>query len=263
MGIPGDERMNWSEGLDVREIDPEQEVDVLVFLGCSMAFDERNKKIARAMIELLEQNNVDYAVLGFDEMCCGETARRLGHEYVFQVMAEENIEMLNEMKFKRIVTGCPHCFNTLKNEYPQFGGDFEVQHFTQLLYELGVQLKSNGQKITYQDPCYLGRYNDEYQAPRHVLGDQQVEMDRNRRDSFCCGGGGGQMWLETDAETRVNKQRLQQALDTGADVVATACPYCLTMFEDAISSGGHAGEIKAMDITELLLETSQPAPHSD
>ncbi len=257
-GIPPEDRMNWAEGLDLREADPEQEVDVLVFLGCSMAFDERNKKIARAMINLLEQNDVDYAILGFDEMCCGETARRLGHEYVFQVMAEENIQLLNEMKFKRIVTGCPHCFNTIKNEYPQFGGNYEVQHFTQLLNELNVQLRRNGQKITYHDPCYLGRYNAEYQAPRSVLNGQQVEMARNRRDSFCCGGGGGQMWLETDAETRVSKVRLQHILDSGADVVATACPYCLTMFEDAIRSGGRAGEIQAMDITELLIAESQP-----
>lgn len=257
-GIPPEDRMNWAEGLDLREADPEQEVDVLVFLGCSMAFDERNKKIARAMINLLEQNDVDYAILGFDEMCCGETARRLGHEYVFQVMAEENIQLLNEMKFKRIVTGCPHCFNTIKNEYPQLGGNYEVQHFTQLLNELNIQLKRNGQKITYHDPCYLGRYNAEYQAPRSVLNGQQVEMARNRRDSFCCGGGGGQMWLETDAETRVSKVRLQHILDSGADVVATACPYCLTMFEDAISSGGYAEEIQAKDITELLIAESQP-----
>jgi Fe-S oxidoreductase len=173
-------------------------------------------------------------------------------------MAEENIQLLNGMKFKRIVAQCPHCFNTLKNEYPQFGGDFEVLHFTQLLNELNVQLKGNGHKITYHDPCYLGRYNAEYQAPRQVLGSTTVEMTKNRRDSFCCGGGGGQMWLETDAETRLNKQRLQQALDSGADVVATACPYCLTMFEDAISVGGHAERIKAMDITELLLENAKP-----
>ncbi len=173
-------------------------------------------------------------------------------------MAEENIQLLNEMKFKRIVTGCPHCFNTIKNEYPQFGGNYEVQHFTQLLNELNVQLRRNGQKITYHDPCYLGRYNAEYQAPRSVLNGQQVEMARNRRDSFCCGGGGGQMWLETDAETRVSKVRLQHILDSGADVVATACPYCLTMFEDAIRSGGRAGEIQAMDITELLIAESQP-----
>lgn len=261
-GLTAESRMDWAEGLEVREIIPGEETDVLLFLGCAFAFDERNKKVARSFASLLKKADVDFAVLGFDEMCCGETARRMGHEYLFQTFAEQNIETLGKIKFQRIVTQCPHCFNTLKNEYPQMGGSFKVQHYTEFLAELsfpeaGIAPNGNGVKgaVSYHDSCYLGRYNSIYQQPRQLLnqaGVHMVEMKRRQENSFCCGGGGGQMWLETDAETRINHRRLQDAREVKAEVVATACPYCLIMFDDAIRSKGLGEEIKVLDIAEVL-----------
>ena len=263
-GMPPQERMSWAEGLNVPQAQSGVEIDVLLYLGCSLAFDERNKKIARAVVELLQENNVDFAYLGLDEACCGETARRLGHEYVFQVMAEENIAMFSKLNFKRIVTPCPHCLNTFKNEYPQFGGDYEVLHLTQFLQTLSidveqVSLSENGQspRIVYHDPCYLGRYNRVFDPPRELLDSSSlntIEMERNKADSFCCGGGGGHMWLEDEAETRVNHRRLEDVVNAKADVIATACPYCLTMFEDAINAKGLGESVKVMDVSEILVK---------
>lgn len=261
-GMPGAERSAWAQGLGVPELGPGEETDVLLFLGCAFAYDDRNKKVARAFVRLLQAAGVDFASLGLDEGCCGETARRLGHEYLFQIFAEQNIEVLTQVKFNRIVTQCPHCFNTLKNEYPQFGGHYQVQHYTEYLAELAPMLKAetsndNGRngRLTYHDSCYLGRYNQIYAAPRMLL-DQtqatQVEMPRHGENSFCCGGGGGQMWLESDADTRINHQRLDDALQVQADVVATACPYCLLMFDDAIRSKGVGEQIQVLDVAELL-----------
>jgi len=260
-GIPAEERTAWAEGLDIRELQPGDETDVLLFLGCAFAFDERNKKAARAFVKLLQSAQVDFGILGMDEMCCGETARRLGHEYLFQVFGEQNIETFSSIQFKRIVTQCPHCFNTLKNEYPQLGGNFEVQHYTEYLVESGLYTGfqgsgSNGSgKTTYHDSCYLGRYNQIYQQPRQLLnqaGVDLVELPRKLENSFCCGGGGGQMWLETDAETRINHRRLEEALVVNAETIATACPYCLLMFDDAIRSKGLGEEIQVKDISEVL-----------
>jgi Fe-S oxidoreductase/nitrate reductase gamma subunit len=259
-GIPPEERMAWAEGLDVRELAHGEETDVLFFTGCAAAFDERNKKVARAFVRLMRSAGVDFAVLGFDEMCCGETARRMGHEYLFQEFAKQNIETLSKVKFNRLVTACPHCFNTLKNEYPQMGGEYQVLHYTELLTTLDLPAASaNGNgihgNVTYHDSCYLGRYNGIYQQPRRLLQAarvDQVEMARRGEDSFCCGGGGGQMWLETDANTRINHRRLSDALEVKAQVVATACPYCLLMFDDAIRSKGVGEQIEVMDIAEVL-----------
>jgi Fe-S oxidoreductase len=246
--------------LDVRTLGPGEQTDVLFFTGCAAAFDERNKKVARAFVRLMGKAGVDLAVLGFDEMCCGETARRMGHEYLFQEFARQNIETLGKVKFNRVVTACPHCFNTLKNEYPQMGADFPVVHYTELLAELDLPaMSANGDSIrgqvSYHDSCYLGRYNGIYLQPRQLLrsaGVDQVEMARRGEDSFCCGGGGGQMWLETDANTRINHRRLNDALEVKAKVVATACPYCLLMFDDAIRSKGMGEQIEVMDIAEVL-----------
>ncbi len=261
-GMPPQDRLNWAAGLDIRELSPGDETDLLFFAGCAAAFDDRNKKVTQSFIKLLKKAGVDFGILGLDEGCCGETARRMGHEYVFQVMAEQNIETINQIKFKRIVTQCPHCLNTLKNEYPQLGADFEVIHASQLLTEISDKLavdpsKQAGElgKLTYHDSCYLGRYNEQYDAPRKIL-DQartnRVEMDRSGENSFCCGAGGGGMWVETDATQRINQRRLQDALDVNADVVATACPYCLTMIEDAVNSKGIGEQIQIMDISEIL-----------
>lgn len=263
-GIPADERTAWAEGLDIRELQPGDETDVLLFVGCAFAFDERNKKAARAFVQLLQAAHVDFGILGMDEMCCGETARRLGHEYLFQVFGEQNIETFSGIHFNRIVTQCPHCFNTIKNEYPQLGGNFQVQHYTEYLVESGIytSLTGNGSngdsKIAYHDSCYLGRYNQIYQQPRQLLnqaGANLVELPRKMENSFCCGGGGGQMWLETDAETRINHRRLEDALAVSAETVATACPYCLLMFDDAIRSKGLGEEVQVKDISEILAES--------
>jgi Fe-S oxidoreductase len=266
-GMPPDDRLNWAEGLEVRELIPGDEVNVLLFVGCAAAYDERNKKVVRAFVKLLNKAGVDFGVLGFDESCCGETARRLGHEYIFQVFAEQNIEMFKAVKFQRIATTCPHCFNTLKNEYPQMGGDYTVMHYTELLSEIlatgslslngaGTQgSRGVGEQIAYHDSCYLGRYNDIYSAPREILDRAKVnriELARKGENSFCCGGGGGMMWMETDADTRINNQRVQQALDAKIDTVATACPYCLTMLDDAIRSKAVGEQLKVMDIVEVL-----------
>ncbi len=260
-GIPAQDRLNWSEGLNLHELSPGDETDVLYFVGCASAFDERNKKVARSFVHLLQKANVNFGVLGFDETCCGETARRMGNEYLFQVFAQQNLEAMGKIKFNRIVTQCPHCFNTLKNEYPQFGSTYKVQHYTEFLSELsitkGISPNGNGIKgrLAFHDSCYLGRYNQIYQAPRQLLKDVKLnplEFSRRRENSFCCGGGGGQMWQETDPNTRINHRRLAQAIQIKADIVATACPYCLLMFDDAIRSKGLGDQVQVMDIAELM-----------
>ncbi len=261
-GIAAQDRIAWAADLNIREIMPGEETDVLLFLGCAFAFDDRNKKVAHAFIRLLQKLEVDFAILGLDETCCGETARRMGNEYLFQVLAEQNIETFKQVKFNRLVTQCPHCFNTLKNEYPQLGGDFPVQHYTEFLAsldlpEIQVGINGNGKRkeIAYHDSCYLGRYNQIYDAPRQLLDQahiQRIELKRNKENSFCCGGGGGQMWLETDAETRINHRRLAEVQSTKVETIATACPYCLLMFDDAIRSKGVGEQIRVLDIAEIL-----------
>ena len=261
-GMPPEDRIAWADGLDVRELMPGDETDVLLYLGCVYAYDERNKKVAQAIVQLLKQAQIDFGVLGLDEMCCGETSRRLGHEYLFQMMVEQNLETFGSIKFNRIVSACPHCYNTLKNEYPQFGSQFQVQHLTEFLAELPVlenASPSNGNgfngRLAYHDSCYLGRYNQVYEQPRQLLSQaevNQVEMNRQGENSFCCGGGGGQMWMETDPNTRINHHRLNEAVEAGADVVATACPYCLLMFDDAIRSKGLGDQIQVVDVAEVM-----------
>jgi len=262
-GLPKEEHAPWAREMGVRVIQPGESTDVLLFLGCAYGYDSRNQKAGRALVGLLQQAGVDFAILGAAEGCCGETARRMGHEYVFQVMAEENLATFQGVEFKRLVTPCPHCFNSLKNEYPQFGADFVVQHHSELLAELAAAGKlpavetGSAPKATYHDPCYLGRYNTIFEAPRKALdgsrGLQLQEMKRNRAESFCCGGGGGHMWMETDPNTRINQKRLEQAMqETGAEVVVTACPYCLIMLEDAIRAKGVGEQVQVKDISEVL-----------
>jgi Fe-S oxidoreductase/nitrate reductase gamma subunit len=256
-GLDAGERAAWMQDLEVRQLSPGDQTDVLLFVGCALAFDERNKKVARSLVRLLQKAQVDFGVLGLDEVCCGETARRLGHEYLFQMLAEQNLEAFSQVKFRRIVTQCPHCYNTLKNEYPQFGADFVVQHYTEFLAEQSLTFAQSqtGETFTYHDSCYLGRYNQVLQPPRQLLGQARlnlVEMRRNRANSLCCGGGGGQMWQESESEVRINHRRLQDALDIGAARIATACPYCLLMFDDAIRSKGVGDQVQVMDISEIL-----------
>lgn len=261
-GMDPGERAAWLDDLGVRQLESGDETDVLLFVGCALGFDERNKQVTQSFIRLLERAGVDFATLGIDEACCGETARRLGHEYLFQVLAEQNLEIFGKVKFQRIVTQCAHCFNTLKNEYPQFGPQLPVQHYTEFLSDMGSPFTAhagshNGDipKITYQDPCYLGRHNGVIDQPRRLLAHAHlnpVEMSCSKANSLCCGGGGGQMWMETAAETRINLHRLEDALATGASTIATACPYCLTMYDDAIRSRGLSDQVRVFDLAEVL-----------
>jgi Fe-S oxidoreductase/nitrate reductase gamma subunit len=261
-GMPAEDRLAWADGLEIRQLVPGDETDVLLFLGCAFAYDDRNKKVAQSFARLLQKAGVDFGILGFDEICCGETARRLGNEYLFQEFAKQNIESLSKIKFNRVVTQCPHCFNTLKNEYPQLGGDFKVQHYTEFLAELSLPWEGAGRNgsslkgiLTYHDSCYLGRYNQIYKEPRGLLDKanvSRVEMSLREENAFCCGGGGGQMWLETDPNTRINHRRLDNVLEAKADIVATACPYCLLMFDDAIRSKGLGEQVQVMDVAEVL-----------
>lgn len=258
-GIPADERLAWIEELQLRELAPGESTDVLFFMGCAATFDERNKKSARAFVHLLRTIGADVAVLGLDEMCCGECARRLGHEALFQEFARQNIETLSKVSYKHIVTQCPHCYNTLKNEYRQFGANLAIQHYTEYLAEhaaaLPVVSPNGAQPVVYHDSCYLGRYNQVYRQPRQVLENADVhlvEMQKHGEGSFCCGGGGGQMWMETNPNTRINHRRLEQALETNASTIATACPYCLLMFDDAVRSKGLGEKLEVVDIAEIL-----------
>ncbi len=259
-GLPADERRQRVQELGVRQLQPGERCEALLFLGCAATFDERNRKVAQAMIALLQADGVDLAVLAAGESCCGEPARRLGHEYLFQMSAEENAAKLGEVTFDRIVTACPHCYHTLQHEYAQFGHHWRVEHFTEFYARRTAGLaarapKADGRRFAYHDSCYLGRYSQVYRPPRELLDralQGRVELRRHGATSFCCGGGGGQMWLETDPATRINQRRLDEVIATGVDTVVTACPYCLTMFDDAVRSRGLVDQIRVLDVAEVL-----------
>jgi Fe-S oxidoreductase len=255
-------RIDWFSDIGgAKLLSEDQDVEILYFVGCSAALEDRNMKVSAALGRILQSAGVKFGVLGEEESCCGEPARRMGNEYLFQMQAMKNIETFKRYGVKKIVVSCPHGYNTLKNEYPQFGGDFEVVHHSQFIAELikqgRLELK-NGvvQKITYHDACYLGRHNDVYNEPRQVVaaipGAQFKEMERHRSRSFCCGAGGGHMWMEETVGTRISEMRTDHALATKASVIATACPFCLQMFEDAIKAKEASDSLKAMDIAELV-----------
>jgi len=253
-------RTDWAQGLGVKTLAEERDIEFLFWVGCTEALEERSIKVAQAVAKLLGQAGIKFGILGTEESCCGEPARRLGNEYLFQMQAGKNIELMKGYGVKRIVTACPHCFNTIKNEYPQFGGEFEVIHHTELIMRLLKEgrlkiSKGRGERITYHDACYLGRYNDIYQPPREIIKAvpdiRMVEMERNRQRGFCCGGGGGHMWLEERIGRRINELRTEQALATKAQTVITACPFCLQMFEDGIKAKA-TEQLKVMDIAELV-----------
>ncbi len=255
-------RIDWFSDIGgAKLLSEDQDVEILYFVGCSAALEDRNMKVSASFGRILQAAGVKFGLLGEEESCCGEPARRMGNEYLFQMQARKNIETFKRYGVKKIVVSCPHGYNTLKNEYPQFGGEFEVVHHSQFIAELIKQgrLKlKNGivQKITYHDACYLGRHNDVYNEPRQVVaaipGAQFKEMERHRSRSFCCGAGGGHMWMEETAGTRISEMRTDQALATQASVIATACPFCLQMFEDAIKAKEASDSLKAMDIAELV-----------
>ena len=264
-GMSQGSRADWTGQLDfpVKTLgEPGVEAEYLYWVGCAGSFDDRNVKVTVSTARLMHEAGVDFAILGPRELCTGDPARRTGNEYVFQGLALQNIETLNDLGITKIVTQCPHCFNTLANEYPQFGGEYEVIHHSELLMQLvadgRVTPRSNGQTVTYHDPCYLGRHNDVFVAPRSVVDSvgTRAEMPRNGTRSFCCGAGGGRMWMEEQTGKKVNIERSEEAVATGADVVATACPFCFVMMDDGVKELNADETVKVMDIAMLLAEQS-------
>lgn len=238
--------------------------EILFWVGCAGSFDQRAQKITKAFVQILDKAGVKFAILGKEEACTGDPARRAGNEFLFQMMAYNNIQVLNNYQIKKIVTACPHCFNILKNEYPELGGNFEVMHHTtflqQLIDEGKIVLKDGGsfkgKKITYHDSCYLGRGNNIYEAPRKILemlDAELVEMKRCKSNGLCCGAGGAQMFKEEEkGTTRINFERTDEAIETGAIVIAAACPFCNTMLTDGIKNKEKESEVKVLDVAELV-----------
>lgn len=290
--ISNDKRADWAAGLAVPLLSENPDADVLYWVGCMGSFDKRNQSVATAVAKILKAAGVNFAILGPEEWCTGDPARRIGNEYLWQMMAQQNIETLNGYGFNKseghsnghnghtvpitgvdladvaiphrtIITACPHCFNTIKNEYPQLGGNYEVLHHTvfidKLVADEKIKLPKNfdQRKLTYHDPCYIGRYNDIYEEPRQILNvlnsNGVTEMARNRNKSFCCGGGGGRAWMEERIGKRINQTRVNQALETGAEVLAAACPFCITMFDDGIKGVDAEDKMQIEDISEIVV----------
>lgn len=258
------DRAEWAEGMNIKTMAEDPNGEILFWVGCAGSFDDRYKKVTKAFATIMQKAGVNFRILGTEEKCNGDTARRLGNEYLAQTLMKENIEVLNNYGVKKIVTACPHCFHSLKNEYPQFGGNFEVKHHTQFIDELissgKLTIKNNAEnhKVTYHDSCYLGRYNEVYDAPRKSLsrisGFDFVEMDRNKSRGFCCGAGGGRMFLEDEEGGRINEERTREALETNADTIASACPFCMTMITDGVKHFDKNEEVFVKDIAEIILE---------
>ena len=260
-------RVDWAEGLNVKHVNDAKDAEVLLWVGCGGALVERNQKVTRATAQLLAQAGVNFAIMGREEKCSGDPARRIGNEFLFQMLAKENVAKLNKYEVKKVITACPHCFNTFRNEYPQYGGRFDVYHHSEYLAKLvsDGRLKpqiASDRKITFHDPCYLGRQNGVYDAPRTLITissrQAPVELERSREKSFCCGGGGGMSFVEEPPDQRVNQERAREILETGADTVAVGCPFCMTMLEDGINARKGSRDVSVMDVSELLWEASQP-----
>ena len=258
-------RTDWAEGLDVPTIAEKPDAEVLFWVGCTAALEQRSQGIARSMVKVLKSAGVDFAILGEEESCTGDPARRMGNEYLYQMLAQQNIEVMNAYNIKTVVTICPHCFNTIKNEYPQFGGDYEVLHYSQFVDGLIKQgrvkpVKMMDVSVAYHDSCFLGRHNGVYDEPRNVAraipGLQLVEMSpRCRERGFCCGAGGGHMWIEESQGERINHARTDHFLETGADTVGVSCPFCLQMMNEGIQSKGQADAKEARDVLEILADS--------
>lgn len=282
--INNNKRAEWAAGLGVPLMSENPDAEVLYWVGCMGSFDDRNKKVATAVAKILLAAKVNFAILGPEESCTGDPARRIGNEYLWQMLAQQNIEVLDTYGFntavdgsnghnghtpdngatkhRTIITACPHCFNTIKNEYPQLGGNYDVVHHTVFIDQLFTAEKIklpegfDQRKLTYHDPCYIGRYNDIYDEPRQILNvlnsNGVTEMKRNRNKSFCCGGGGGRAWMEEKIGKRINQTRVNQALETGAEVLAAACPFCITMFDDGIKGVEAEEKMQIEDIAEIV-----------
>jgi Fe-S oxidoreductase len=281
-GIAADKRMDWAAGKDVPTLDDKPDAEYLLWVGCAGAYDDRIKKQTLALVDVLREGGVDFAVLGLEEGCTGDPARRSGNEMLYQMQAQQNVETMNAKKVKKVITACPHCLHTIKNEYPQLGGTFEVRHHTQVIRELvesgRIEMEidkaallddgrvENGaaalssKKIAFHDPCYLGRWNGEYDAPRTVLdalptGTERIELPRNKEHGFCCGAGGGRMWMEEKIGTRVNHNRTDEVIASGADTVATACPFCTIMLRDGVQDRGAGEKVQVLNVSELVAKS--------
>ncbi len=265
-GFPKKDRLKWASdaGLNPPVFKDKKKADVLYWVGCAGAYDPLNQQVAQSMIKILESAGIDYAVLGTEETCTGDSARRMGEEYLFETMAIQNIDTLGKYEFNTIVTPCPHCFHTLKHEYPAFGGDYEVIHHSEYISRLMKEGKLNPAahltgSVTYHDACYLGRHNNIFEPPREIISTIMkdgtlLEMNRNHEHSFCCGAGGGNMWHDIEEGDRINVLRFEEAAETGAETVATACSFCMIMMDDAMRFKGQEENMKVKDIAELVAE---------
>jgi Fe-S oxidoreductase len=279
-GIGADKRMDWAAGKDVPTLDDKPDAEYLLWVGCAGAYDDRIKKQTLALVDVLREGGVDFAVLGLEEGCTGDPARRSGNEMLYQMQAQQNVETMNAKKVKKVITACPHCLHTIKNEYPQLGGNYEVRHHTQVIRELvesgKVEIDKaalasddraeagaaalSSRKIAFHDPCYLGRWNGEYDAPRTVLdalppGTTRLELPRAKEHGFCCGAGGGRMWMEEKIGTRVNHNRTDEVIASGADTVATACPFCTIMLRDGVQDRGAGDKVQVLNVSELVAKS--------
>lgn len=265
-GISNSQRADWAKGMEVTSMSEKSDVDYLFWVGCAGSFDDRYKKVSQSIAKIMNEADVSFSILGTEEKCNGDTARRSGNEYLADMQIQENIETMKKYGVKKIVTGCPHCFNTIKNEYPDFGFEAEVVHHSELITDLVKEgkLKSKNTekvakeiaKVTYHDSCYLGRHNDVYDSPREAIaqstGSEVTEMKRSKSNGFCCGAGGARMWMEETVGERINGNRAKEAIETGANTVATACPFCLTMMNDGIKEHGKENEVAVKDIAEIV-----------
>jgi Fe-S oxidoreductase len=257
-GVSQSERAAWADGMHVSVVNGTAP-EYLYWVGCAGSFDDRAKQISRAVAELLQRAGVSFAILGPREKCSGDPARRIGNEFLFQTLAEENVETMNAVGVTKVIANCPHCFNTLRNEYPAYGGRYEVIHHTELLADLVASGRLRPTEevrtlLSYHDPCYLGRHNDVYDAPRRVLdavpGVRTVEMPRHGERALCCGAGGARMWMEERIGKRINEERMDEAASTGADTVGVACPYCLIMLDDGAKNRG--GTTQVLDVAQIV-----------
>lgn len=259
-GMAPSDRTKWASGLDIPLFSENPDAEYLFFAGCVPSYNGRMKSVLTSIIELFRKGGISFAMLGKDEGCCGDTVRRLGNEYLFDQIARNNIAQFKKLGVKKIVTFCPHCYNTFKNDYRAFGANFEVLHHTQVIARIAeknsIKASFPNERVVIHDACYLGRYNGVYDDPRTIIrtatGSNPIEMDRSKRESFCCGAGGGQLWLHEAKGTRINNERTQQALSKNPSIVATSCPYCLVMFEDGLKDTKADEKIKVYDVSELL-----------
>ncbi len=258
------ERASWAEGLNVKIASQDNSPELLFWVGCAGSYDERYKKVSRSIVKILQKAGIDFKILGNEEKCNGDAARRLGNEYLAQILMKENIQTLEKYGVKKILTACPHCYHSLKNEYPQFGGNFEVVHHTEFIKQLIEEGKINlnnkiESRLTYHDSCYLGRYNSIYDSPRKALssinGIKIYEMERSYDKGFCCGAGGGRMFLEEKEGKRINIERTEEALSLNIDTIATACPFCMTMMNDGVKAKDASDTVKVKDIAEIVAES--------